>query len=292
MVRLKISGLFAAAVLVGAAFFAGVAPASATVLCSNSASPCPEGDAYPIGTELHGALPEGSASFSGEKSALKCGSASIAAKTTASGTPIAAQVSALSFSGCELGCVVSVQNLPYKAEIEYTSSGDGTVTLSSGGSGVPQIKNTCLGVSCTFGAAKITLDIEGGSPAEIRAVSEPLVREGGEKANCGDTAKWSTLYRASEPMALFVGPAGTRKLYFGISANTRTKGGSEQDLAAETGVDRLREDLEWKVVEPSDDNWQWAKTDTLLESAAERGMSILPILNTSPCWAVPKEVPE
>ena len=473
--QLRTFGLVAA-VLVGVALFVAAAPASATVLCSNSASPCPQGDAYSVGTELHGKLPEGSASFVGEANTLKCGTAGIAAKTTAAGTPIAGQVTALSFSGCELGCAVSAQNLPYKAEIEYTANGDGVMTLSSGGGGPPRLKNNCLGLSCTFGASKLSLDVEGDSPAEVKAVSEPLVREAGEKAICGDTARWSTVFRISEPMALFVqsreappislcaagvspcpegaayplgtelkgalseGPAGftsdkesgtlycsnstvaakitaagvpmtgqvtalsfsgcslactvsalhlpykseietsssgdgvltlrnggsgtpqirntcfgksctfgsgsisldidggtpatihatnesltreegeqaicgntfkwsaaygvsepmalfvepaaTRKLYFGISANTRTEGGSGQDLAAETGVDRLREDLEWQEVEPNDDNWEWGKTDTLFESAAERGMSILPILNTSPCWAVPKEVPE
>jgi hypothetical protein len=264
--------------------------ASAAVLCSNSASPCPEGDAYPTGTELHGALSEGSASFIGEKSNLKCNSSSVTGKTTAAGTPIVGQITALTFSGCELGCTVEALHLPYKAEIDSTGSDDGVLTISSGGSGVPQIRNNCLGKSCTLGAAKISIDIEGGAPATIRAVNEALTREGGEEAVCGNTAKWSAVYRSSEPMALFIESAGTRKLYFGISANTRSfkTPGPEQELAAETGVNRLREDLEWNRVEPSDDNWQWAETDALYESAAERGLSILPVLDSPPCWAVPK----
>jgi hypothetical protein len=80
-----------------------------------------------------------------------------------------------------------------------------------------------------------------------------------------------------------------RSLYFGISANTRSGNppGDVQDAAAETGVNRLREDLEWKVVEPADDVWDWTKPDQMYEEAAERGMNILPITNASPCWAVP-----
>jgi hypothetical protein len=271
------------------ALFAATREVNPISLCAVDESPCPEGKTYPIGSQLQGGLAEGTATFVGEKGPLKCGAASIAAKTTAAGTPIAAQVTALSFSSCELGCTVSAQNLPYKAEIEYTANDDGVVTLSSGGSGPPRVKNICLGLSCTFGAAKITLDLEGGAPAAIKASSEPLVREAGEKSICGDTAQWSSAYQATEPMALFVEPAGRRKLYFGISANTRSDGTAAQDQAAETGADRLREDLEWAAVEPSDDNWQWGSTDTLFETAAERELRILPILNTSPCWAVPEK---
>jgi|GEM_PF-3001577 len=284
-----------AALLVLLAFGTGLslaAPANATVLCSNSATPCPEGDGYPIGTALKGTLDSGSASFVGEKMALNCSVSSVSGTTTAAGTPVVGTISALSFSGCELGCTAEARNLPYKAEIEVAAGGDGTVTLSSGGSGPPQIKNFCLGQSCTMGAAKITLDLDGGSPAHLTAVNEPLAREGGEKAICGETAKWSASYRFSEPASLFVTSSGTRKLYFGISANSREAGTSAQEQAAETGVDRLREDLEWKLVEPSDDAWSWTATDTLFSTAAERGLNILPILNAPPCWAVPEKTKE
>ena len=83
--------------------------------------------------------------------------------------------------------------------------------------------------------------------------------------------------------------AEARLLYFGISANSRTEGTSAQDLAAETGANRLREDLYWRVIEPSNDEWSWTATDQMYLTAAERGMSILPIPNDPPCWAVPPE---
>lgn len=85
--------------------------------------------------------------------------------------------------------------------------------------------------------------------------------------------------------------AHARDLYMGINANTRAWGNpdEEQDEVAETGVDFLREDFEWEVVEPVDDEWEWADTDELFQDAAENGMAILPILNSPPCWAVPKE---
>ena len=84
-----------------------------------------------------------------------------------------------------------------------------------------------------------------------------------------------------------------RSLYFGISANSRSanlaKGetfGDIQDEAAETGVTRIREDLEWQLIEPANDVWNWSETDQMYEEAAERGLSILPIPNSPPCWAV------
>jgi DNA-binding beta-propeller fold protein YncE len=94
-------------------------------------------------------------------------------------------------------------------------------------------------------------------------------------------------------LALVALPAtvDARSLYFGINANTRAWGnpGEEQDRVAETGVRRLREDLEWERVEPADGEWKWSATDALFLSAAERGMEILPVLDSSPCWAVPEE---
>lgn len=82
-----------------------------------------------------------------------------------------------------------------------------------------------------------------------------------------------------------------RDLYFGINANTRAWGNpdQEQDKVAETGVDYLREDLEWDQIEPVEGEWDWSDADELFQDAAENGMSILPILNSPPCWAVPEE---
>jgi polysaccharide biosynthesis protein PslG len=87
------------------------------------------------------------------------------------------------------------------------------------------------------------------------------------------------------------GAAEARPLYFGINANTRawSSPGEEQSRVAETGVRRLREDLEWEKVEPSEGKWEWTKTDAVYQAAAERNMSILPVLDNPPCWGVPKE---
>jgi hypothetical protein len=102
--------------------------------------------------------------------------------------------------------------------------------------------------------------------------------------------------RAAVLLAIFLGlllPASStaRTLYFGISANSRTRGVVAQDRAVETGVRRLREDLEWWRVEPSKGTWTWTETDAMYRTAAERGITILPILNSPPCWAVAPGTP-
>lgn len=85
--------------------------------------------------------------------------------------------------------------------------------------------------------------------------------------------------------------AQARDLYVGINANTRAWGdpGEEQDLVAETGAHWLREDLEWNGIEPVKGEFDWSGSDELFEDAAERGMELLPVLDSPPCWAVPEE---
>lgn len=88
-------------------------------------------------------------------------------------------------------------------------------------------------------------------------------------------------------LSMCLGTADARSLYFGISANTRSPGSvGAADAVAETGVTRIREDLEWWLVEPSNDEWDWSKPDLMYEEAAKRGLSVLPIPDSPPCWAV------
>lgn len=85
--------------------------------------------------------------------------------------------------------------------------------------------------------------------------------------------------------------AAGRPLRVGLNANTQAQGsgaGAEQDRARETGVRWLREDFEWDRVQPRRNGWDWGRYDTLLAAAAERGMSVLPLLSGSASWAAPE----
>jgi hypothetical protein len=57
------------------------------------------------------------------------------------------------------------------------------------------------------------------------------------------------------------------------------------DEVQPTGTRWLREDFDWNVIEPQDDEWHWGRYDNLLIEAANRGMHILPVLIYTPPWA-------
>ncbi len=84
-------------------------------------------------------------------------------------------------------------------------------------------------------------------------------------------------------------PASQHLTHIGISADSRSAvvPGNVQNEVLETGATRIREDIEWDQIEPINGEWTWGNTDSLFEEAAERGLTILPILNSPPCWAVP-----
>jgi|Tabmets5t2r1_1033131.scaffolds.fasta_scaffold24080_2 hypothetical protein len=82
--------------------------------------------------------------------------------------------------------------------------------------------------------------------------------------------------------------ANPATLRIGLVANTQSQGpevGAEQDIAAEAGAGWLREELDWNVIEPRNDVWDWTRYDYVIEQAALRGMRVLPLLNGSASWA-------
>jgi polysaccharide biosynthesis protein PslG len=86
-------------------------------------------------------------------------------------------------------------------------------------------------------------------------------------------------------------PASGGPLRIGLVANTQVhdqNAGSEQDLAKQTGAGWLREEFDWDVIEPQNDQWSWTRYDTVLEQAAQRGLRVLPLLNGSASWAAPR----
>jgi hypothetical protein len=83
-------------------------------------------------------------------------------------------------------------------------------------------------------------------------------------------------------------PAGP--LTIGINANTQGYGvhaGRLQNRVARTGVRWLREELDWDVVEPTRGRDNWRHDDELYTAAAQRGMTILPVILSTPRWAGP-----
>jgi hypothetical protein len=80
-------------------------------------------------------------------------------------------------------------------------------------------------------------------------------------------------------------------LLLGISASIRLEPAGdrceEARLAAETGVQAVREDLSWRLAEPQENRYDWSGYDGVVRAATEAGLMVLPILDDPPSWASP-----
>lgn len=80
-------------------------------------------------------------------------------------------------------------------------------------------------------------------------------------------------------------------LLLGVSASIRLEPAAdrceEARLAAETGVQAVREDLSWRLTEPEQNRYDWSGYDGVVRSAIEAGLMVLPILDDPPRWASP-----
>src|SRR6478672_9114 len=177
-------------------------------LCQESTSPCPGSKRYSIGTTIEGAL-EGNSVFEflyeGKPSEPWCEGATLTGKTTTAGKPLIGEVSAMMFKKCGAGvCAVEAQSRPYKAEIENTSGGNGTMALGTGGSGVPKLEVNCgKSFKCIYKAASVSFTVTGGNPAKI-AVSKTMERDAASEAECGATMIWTATYELTKPAPMFV----------------------------------------------------------------------------------------
>jgi hypothetical protein len=59
-------------------------------------------------------------------------------------------------------------------------------------------------------------------------------------------------------------------------------------LACRTGATVLREDLSWRDVEPRPGLRRWRRADAIVAVAARHGLTVLPVLGTTPGWAGPR----
>ncbi|MBV9194659.1 MAG: cellulase family glycosylhydrolase [Solirubrobacterales bacterium] len=59
----------------------------------------------------------------------------------------------------------------------------------------------------------------------------------------------------------------------------------EARLAKATGVQAVREDLAWADTEPRPNRYDWATYDSVVKTATEAGLAVLPVLDAAPAWA-------
>jgi hypothetical protein len=85
----------------------------------------------------------------------------------------------------------------------------------------------------------------------------------------------------------------TPQLLFGVSAGLRFYTGralcEEARLAQATGVQSVREDLVWADIEPRPGEFRWSSFDRVVQTAADAGLTVLPIIDDPPQWAAATE---
>jgi polysaccharide biosynthesis protein PslG len=74
----------------------------------------------------------------------------------------------------------------------------------------------------------------------------------------------------------------------GVTANSLDGNtAAEQDLTNDLGAGWLREELRWSTIEPAPGRFDFTRYDALVQSAAARGLRVLPVLFQSPRWLSP-----
>lgn len=195
MKHLKMLGLAITAAMAVMAFV-GASSASANVLCKENVSPCPAGQTYGVGSKIVGKATDPLLTGSIE---VTCKTSETTVEVTNAGGAgnVTGKVTALNFKECNsggIGCTVTVNNIPYHAEVKGTgATGELTVT---GIAGQPGAKVVCaFFLSCTFTAPKFELGIDEGAAgvASVTAVNEELEKIAGGGI-CPEESFWDANY--------------------------------------------------------------------------------------------------
>jgi len=208
MKQFKMLGLAAVAAL-GLMALAGAGTASATELCSTNTSPC-TGTVYTSGTAVAAQLKALTvATLTNPISNVICQKSTTTGKTTstgAKGSPVTGTVESLGFTECKtasgVACTVKTNNIPYKASITATTNGNGTLTVTSDGTGEPGATVECGSlINCSFSTASAVLEVTGGNGAIAKANGIGLAPKG---ITCPLESHWDAEYEVTAPKPLFI----------------------------------------------------------------------------------------
>ncbi len=185
----------------------GAASAANTGLCSAEEAECRYDNLYLSETELSMKLAgETKTTFETNLGTISCSKATLGGVTLAVvGEPLAAETTSWTFGECLLGgltsCSLEAKNTPYATTIAATGGGDGTLTLTNGGTGSPGLIVVCgLSVNCTLSASSISFQSNSGSPA---VVSPNGVKFEGSGSKCPTTVTWKAEYQVQQPNSTF-----------------------------------------------------------------------------------------
>ena len=200
-----------AALIVAAAFTAlfGAASASATVICSTTADPCPVGQSWPNGTKIDWSIPSGGSIVQRDTSGNTLDSCTtstmeweITNRGGATSTVTGKFSEPVSTTGTTWsGCTITTKTLTTSAKWEIhkiAGTSDSTVTSDSA---IEWTTNTVLFGSCIYGFAAnvdvgtITEGIGSGAKFNVNAV----VTRFGTNVACPATTKMTGTYILTTP---------------------------------------------------------------------------------------------
>lgn len=144
-----------------------------------------------------------------------------------------------------------------------------------------------VAVTLAGSGAGLPSDFEGSLAAAESRVSVQLPCRVGA-SNGGRAFAAGTRCSAGRSQALVPAAPGI----VGVAANAQGYGprsGMILDRVAAVGVRWVREDFRWADVERWPGVYDWSRYDRLLTGAALRGIHVLPLLQSTPAWAGPRD---
>jgi len=188
---LGLSAITAAAVMA----FVGAGTASATTVCTlgTTTSPCGSGETPYSGKIVAHLVPGTKAVLAGTLK-VECSVSTVEGTTNSSGV---GEITNATWSNCTNCPEIKALNLPWKAHATTGTPPNGTMTVEN-----PSVLlGKCLGgfANCVASAKSVVLDVDGGEPALILAISEPLTMTTESGFGCGSTGTWTASYEALTP---------------------------------------------------------------------------------------------
>jgi hypothetical protein len=212
MRSIKMLGLTALAALALTAGLGASSASATTTLCKTNTggTGCASANRYPAGTVIKAQLATGTqAVIATSIGSIQCKTTSWQGSTSAqSGEPLLGKISGWAMANCSTpvwggsaSCTATPSGLPSALEIFWTAGSNGV--LLPGGVGINLQCSSGFLTSCSysFTAQEASFNLEGGSPATVRAVSVPLHRTAG---SCPEEAKFSATFTVTSPNPLYV----------------------------------------------------------------------------------------
>lgn len=176
--------------------FIGAGTASATVLCSTTADPCPFAQTWPVDTTLHFTIPSGSSASLTDTAGEPidtCSGSTVHGAITSPGsatTTVTGHIDGLTWESCTFPTkTLTMKNLEVH-KINGTSNG----TVTADGQSEVTINTVFFG-SCIYGitSGESIGDLTEGKPAVFHADAIAHKLSGSNLA-CPATAKWKATY--------------------------------------------------------------------------------------------------